>query len=209
MGMTAARRFSGRRHRYALLLMLGALLFALASGAVRGAQGASTGVSATVSFDAIAPSPVALTLDRGASATVDATAHLNAAPPKADILIALDTTGSMGAAIADARADAAAIVTDIHSTIPNARFALADFKDYPNVAGGGFGQPTDYAWRVDQDFTTDATAVSCGTASKPPIECALEGLTAPAGSGGDNAESYNRAFYEAYAGSGLNWASGA
>ena len=38
------------------------------------------------------------------------------------------------------------------------------------------------------------------------IQCALNGLTAEPGSGGDNAEAYNRAFFEAYSDPNLHWA---
>src|SRR5215210_1955385 len=58
----------------------------------------------------LTPADVSLTLGVGASATVSDTLHLTAAPPKADIVIAVDTTASMGGAITDARADAVAIV---------------------------------------------------------------------------------------------------
>jgi hypothetical protein len=145
-----------------------------------------------------------MSLGPGSSKTVHPTLHLDALPPRADILIALDTTGSMGGAIADARVDANNIVGDIQAQISNARFAIADFKDYPTSP---FGLTSDYPWRVDQDFTTNAPA-ECANGNTQ-IQCALNGLTAPAGSGNDEPEAYNTAVYQAYSDTGLHWASGA
>ena len=153
--------------------------------------------------DAITPANVTLGMGKGSSATIDSTLHLNAAPPKADILLALDTTGSMGTAIDDARNDANAIVGDIQETIPGARFAVADFKDYPFFP---FGSPGDYPWRVDQNFTTNAPTSSCddGEFHVSEIQCALNRLSA--GGGFDDPEAYNRAFYEAFHDDSLSWA---
>ena len=149
-------------------------------------------------------------LGLGSSKTVHPTLHLDALPPSADVLIALDTTGSMGGAITDARTDANSIVNDIQAQIPHAHFAVADFKDYPQVPFQGvFGIAGDYPWRVDQDFTENTTTAQCGDGTATPIACALNGLTAPSGSGGDGPEAYNRAFFEAYHDTGLHWTPGA
>ena len=151
--------------------------------------------------DSITPASVDLSLGKGSSATVDSTLHLAPVPPKADILLALDTTGSMSSAITDARTDANAIVSSIQAAIPGARFAVADFKDYPFAP---FGNEGNYPWNLDQAFTTNASTSSCEGLSE--IECALSHLTA--GGGNDEPEAYNRAFYEAGQ-AGLGWAPGA
>src|SRR3954451_3744060 len=140
-------------HRGLQLALLACVLL------VGGATVAGAAEEVFVSPDSITPATVSLSLGKGASATVDSSLHLAPAPPKADKLLALDTTGSMGAAITDARNDANAIVSDIQASIPGARFAVADFKDYPPPAGGGtgaFGIAGDYPWRLDQSFTTNA-----------------------------------------------------
>ncbi|MGB2874802.1 MAG: hypothetical protein WBB76_04920, partial [Gaiellaceae bacterium] len=138
---------------------------------------------------------VVLSLGVGSVSTIHPTLHLDAAPAKADIILAFDTTGSMGAAISDAKNDANAIVTDIKSSIPGAKFAIVDFKDYPTSPYGGTG---DYPWRVDQNFTDNSGLGPCAGPEFPatPIQCALNGLSA--GGGSDEPEAYNRAFYEAY-----------
>ncbi len=197
----------------------------MASAAPRGSRGAKllarlfcvgaialafgvAGVGADVDLpspDSITPANVTLNLGKGSSAAVPSTLHLNAAPPKADVLLALDTTGSMGAAINDARNDANAIVEDIQATIPGARFGVADFKDYPFSPFGNLGN---LPWQVDQNFTTNAPTSTCdvGDSHVSEIQCALNGLSA--GGGFDDPEAYNRAFYEAYHDDSLNWASG-
>lgn len=184
--MAAAARKGFRRLRLHALQLLGAALVALVlAGTVAGA-------------DSITPAEQTLNLGVGSTFQLRPTLHLDAAPPKADILLALDTTGSMGAAITDARGDANAIVNDIQESIPGARFAVADFKDYG-----------EYPWRLDQDFTTNEGNSPCGNIELvvSPIACALNGLSA--GGGGDAAEAYNRAFFEAYSDPSLHWADGA
>src|SRR5436309_2894085 len=56
--------------------------------------------------DTITPSVVTTTLQAGASTNVSKTLHLDGLPPRADIIVAVDTTGSMGTPIAQAQADA-------------------------------------------------------------------------------------------------------
>jgi hypothetical protein len=167
--------------------------------------------------DTITPNPANLSLAPGSSTTVRQTIQFDALPPKADILLALDATGSMGTALTEARSDANAIVSQIQAQIPQARFAVANFKDYPFSpfglpADNGFGLPADYPWQLNQDFTDNSGTVECpliDTVQLSPIECALNRFDAPPGSGSDNPESYNRAFYEAYHDPALHWASGA
>ena len=116
-----------RRMRLRALHLAGAAIVALVlAGTVVGA-------------DSITPAKQTLNLGVGSTFTLNPTLHLDAAPPKADILLALDTTGSMGAAITDARNDANGFVSGIQASIPGARFAVADFKDYSGLA-------SDYPW---------------------------------------------------------------
>src|SRR5262249_10480864 len=147
------------------------------------------------SGDSLQPCSLSLRLGVGTTKDVDATLHFDTLPPKADILLALDTTGSMQSAINDARNDADTLVSRLQDEIPGAKFAVADFKDYPTSP---FGGESDYPWRVDQDFTTNAPDSSCsdGDSHVSQIACALQGLQA--GGGNDTPEAYNRAFYEAY-----------
>ena len=158
------------RGRFVLGCALGALLLVV---------GATGGQAA----DSFQPSSVSLTLAPGASWKTSQTLHLDSLPPKADIVLAVDTTGSMGAAIADAKADAIKIVNRIKSSIPGARFAVVDFKDYPFSP---FGGASDYPYKLVTGLTNNATAV----------QSAVD--TMSASGGGDLPESFNRVFFEAY-----------
>ncbi len=133
--------------------------------------------------DSLKPSSLSLTLAPGASWTVAQTLHLDATPPKADVVLAVDTTGSMGAAIADAKTDAISIVGRIQSAIPGARFAVVDFKDYPFAP---FGGGSDYPYLLRSGLTSDGAGV----------QAAVNAMTA--GGGGDLPESFNRVFFETY-----------
>ncbi len=162
------------------------------------------------SGDSLQPCSLSLRLGVGTTKNVDATLHFDKLPPKADVLLALDTTGSMQSAINDARGDADSLVSTLQNEIPSAKFAVADFKDYPDAIFNNLGGPGDYPWRVDQDFTANAPDSSCsdGELHVTEIACALQGLQA---SGGDDLpEAYNRAFYEAYSDADhLHWDPGA
>ena len=198
--MVTAARKGTNLWRLACVACLGVALLAVGG----------SGVAATSDgpADSLLPSPVSLNLGRGSATTLHPTLHLAPAPATADILLVLDTTASMGTAINNAKGDANAIVSEIKANIPGARFAVADFKDYPSVvdaAGNGvtgyggfpFGEATDYPWKVDQDFTDNIGTVTCGDAGAlTPIECAVSKLTATGGF--DEPEAYNRAFFEAY-----------
>jgi hypothetical protein len=195
-GMIVARR------RFALVAAAAVVVLLVSIGGA-----GAVDVTATVGGDFINPATVDVSLGKGSSATVNQTLSLAEAPQQADVLLAFDTTGSMGGAIADARNDASDIVSGIKEAIPSARFAVADFKDYPT---GSLGDPTDYPWRVVQDFTANDTSIPCpigvDSTTLLPFQCALEQLSAAGGN--DGPEAYNRAFYEAGHDSHLHWTSG-
>jgi hypothetical protein len=128
--------------------------------------------------DTFTPPSVNLTLEPGDSATVAKTLSLDPAPAKADIVLAIDTTGSMGAAISQAQTEANAIVSAVQGPIPGARFAVVDFEDYPGPAG-------DVPYTLLTGFTSSASSVSSAIG------------TMVADGGGDGPEAYNRTFFEA------------
>src|SRR5689334_5265859 len=130
--------------------------------------------------DTLTPSVFTTTLQAGASTTVSKTLHLDGLPPRADIIVAVDTTGSMGAPIAQAQADAVNICNTVQSSIPGARFAVVDFEDYPPPLGPG--QAGDVAYTLKTPgFTPSCAAFSAAIAT----------MTAVPGSGGDAPEAYN------------------
>jgi hypothetical protein len=134
--------------------------------------------------DTLTPSPFTTTLVAGTSTTVNKTLALDGLPARADIIVAVDTTGSMGNPIAQAQADASNLCATVKASIPGARFAAVDFEDYPGMPGGGAGD-TPYAL-LTPGFVADCTVFAGAIA------------TMTADGGGDNPEAYNRAFFEAY-----------
>jgi hypothetical protein len=157
---------------------------------------ATTLIVSQVAFavDNFNPPVVTKTIQQGQSADQAKNLHLDQLPGKADIVVAIDTTGSMGGAIAQAKTDSSGMVTQIQTAIPGARFALVDFKDYPAVVNtsampvAGFGGPGDYPYKLDLPLTGGPTAAATFSTAV--------GLLSASG-GGDGPESYNRAFFEA------------
>jgi hypothetical protein len=136
--------------------------------------------SPALAVDSFTPNPVVVSLQAGQSTTINKTLHLDALPGNADILIAIDTTGSMGPAIAQAQAEATALCNDVKAAIPGAEFAVWDFKDVPDrpLSNG--------ILKTLNAFTGDCTAV----------QAAVNLMTA--GGGGDSPEAYNPVFHETW-----------
>lgn len=108
------------------------------------AAGAAPGVSPAHHADA---------LDPGASTTITKTVETPPIPPIPDIVLMADTTGSMGDSIANVRANAGAIVSNIQGAQPGAQFAVVEYKD---EGAAPFG------YRVDQQLTGTAADVVSG-----------------------------------------------
>ncbi len=134
--------------------------------------------------DTLTPTPVTVSLVAGASTTVNKTLSLDGLPAKADIIVAIDTTGSMGAPIAQAQADAVNMCSTVKLSIPGARFAVVALGDYPGMPSGGPGD-NPYAL-LTPGFISSCSAFSAAIA------------TLTAHDGGDLPEAYNRTFFEAY-----------
>lgn len=92
-----------------------------------------------------------------------------------DIEIAIDTTGSMTPSIENAQRDAHTIVAKTQQTLPNARFAIVQFRDQ--------GDTPEY--EVVQPITADGSAIAAAIARLR------------ADGGGDSPESYNLVFQRA------------
>jgi hypothetical protein len=134
--------------------------------------------------DTLTPSPVTVSLEAGTSTTVNKTLNLDGLPARADIIVAIDTTGSMGDPIDDAQADAINLCNTVKASIPGARFAAVDFEDYPGMP---FGAATDTPYLLlTPGFVSDCAVFSAAIG------------TMTADGGGDGPEAYNRAFFEAY-----------
>jgi hypothetical protein len=178
------RRWAGVRSAVVLVPIASVVLFVAAS------SGAQDGF--------VSPSVTTVAVAAGGTVTAGQTVHLDALPPKGDVMIALDTTGSMGAALASAKSEIATIVSRLQSdfaAVPGgaAKFAIAGFQDYPGTV---FDSNTnDIAYQLKTTGLTGDPAA---------VQSAIDSLTL--GDGGDSAEAYFLAFYNA---STLGWETGA
>jgi uncharacterized repeat protein (TIGR01451 family) len=102
------------------------------------------------------PSAVALTLDPGASQDVAKVVHTPAIPPKPDLVFLSDTTGSMGGAIANVKANAVSVMNTVLAAQPQAQFAAAQYKDNFECSSDPF------AFNLDQAITASTSAVQTG-----------------------------------------------
>lgn len=68
--------------------------------------------------NSLTPASVSVTLKPGESTTIKKSLSLDPNAAKADILIAIDTTGSMSGAINQAKSEATALVNQLQSQIP-------------------------------------------------------------------------------------------
>ncbi|MEV0568030.1 Calx-beta domain-containing protein [Dactylosporangium sp. NPDC050588] len=100
----------------------------------------------------VTPPSVSLTLAPGQSADIAKHVETAPVPPKPDIVFLADTTGSMTGPIADVRANAASVMGQIAAAQPQARFGVAEYKDFEDSA----------PFTVRQDVTADQAAVQAG-----------------------------------------------
>ncbi|SCG64490.1 choice-of-anchor D domain-containing protein [Micromonospora rifamycinica] len=89
------------------------------------------------------PAGTALGLTPGGSAVVTRTVTTATVPPRPDVVLLADTTGSMQAALNDVRVNAKRIVDDISGVQPDARFAVAEFRD----------EGDEFVFRLNRDLT--------------------------------------------------------
>ncbi len=116
-----------------------------------------------------------------------ASAALGAATP-VDVEIAIDGTGSMATAIAQAKTQGVRALSGVSSLLPDSRFAVVVFRDHGNPAG---------EYQLLQPLTRDAAQV----------DGALNRVTAHSNPSPQNgfAESYNLAFRESYSDARIGW----
>lgn len=126
-------------------------MFSLSGVALRWARSATAGVLALMSTvawaDSISPTSFSASLGVGDSATVRKTVVVSATGPTAavvDIMFVFDTTGSMGSAIANAKASATAVLNSLAATYNSGGGSLAS----------GVGQYNDPGFSVLSNLTT-------------------------------------------------------
>lgn len=93
------------------------MLFLAADGRVRAAPG-------------VDPPSVSQSANPGDVIEVTKNVETPEIPPRPDIVFLADTTGSMGGAINNVKANAAAVMAAVLAAQPDAQFAVADYKDF-------------------------------------------------------------------------------
>lgn len=129
--------------------------------------------------DGVSPVSYDTYLSAGDSDNLQITVNLKDAPPTkepVDVLLLLDKTGSMGNVIDKIKSSSNEIMLDVRSVYANSNFGVATLADY---------LPQREPWKLYQDLTNDVAKVSE----------ALSSITLFGG--GDLAEAYLRALYEA------------
>ena len=131
--------------------------------------------------------PAAVNVAAGDTLTIpNAQLHLNSLPLKADIEIAIDTTSSMGASLAQAKADATNLVNSVQASGTDAQFAVVQFRDAGDIP----------SYQVETALTSSASTV----------QSKINALGT--GGGGDFPEKYNLVFHNSYADASLGWRAG-
>lgn len=77
----------------------------------------------------VSPANVDQSVDPGQSITISKTVTTPEIPPKPDIVLVVDSTGSMGAAIDNVKTEMGTIVSTVQGSQPGAEFAVVDYKD--------------------------------------------------------------------------------
>ncbi len=125
-------------------------------------------------------------------------------PPKADILICFDLTGSMGGELEKVKEHAVEIMEGVREMVPDTYFGVISHMDYPgSYSGCGYG--AQYGDPADGDLPYMLNRPLTG--NPVAVHNAINALSL--GDGADGPESYSRALYETYTDRGIAWRRGA
>jgi Integrin beta chain VWA domain len=104
----------------------------------------------------VTPPSVTATLAPGESLTVEKTVTLPAVPPKLDLVLDVDLSGSYGDDLPNIKALSPGIFDAVRAGVADSEFGLVSFVDYP-FSPWGASSTGDYAYQRDQDLTADKT----------------------------------------------------
>lgn len=124
-----------------------------------------------------------------------------ATPASTDVLFVFDTTGSMGGALTEAKAEIQEAMAQIGASLPDVQFGLAEASDYDEVVN-----PGPFGYGIGEGHEPWKLLVPIGP-SQAPVASALLGLYAEGG--GDSPEAYGRALYESDVNPSVGWRPGA
>lgn len=102
----------------------------------------------------VTPNSLEATVRPGESLDVEKTVTLPVIPPKLDLVLVVDLSGSYWDDLPNIKSKGPNIFTGIRASVADSQFGLATFVDFPfNVWGDPYWG--DYAYRLDQNLTTD------------------------------------------------------
>lgn len=137
--------------------------------------------------EAVSPAKVEATLEKGQSLVVEKKVLVPETTPKLDFVLIVDLSGSYGDDLINIKRLAPTLFDDIRAKIPDSRFGLATFVDFPFSP---WGATSEYAYRLDQNLTADKAAWLS----------AVNNMVTRYGA--DEPESQNEALYQAATGAG-------
>jgi len=121
----------------------------------------------------VSPASVRVPADPGSFVNVDKYVTTPEVPPKPDVVLLVDVTGSMDTAITDIRTNLDKVINTVTGGQPNAQFAVTSFGDLSDSSG----------FDVVQELTKDVDK----------LHAAVDSLTA--GGGGDDPEDWINALF--------------
>lgn len=93
------------------------------------AAGALVATPALAMGAGVSPATYDASVNPGDTVHVTKTVSTPEIPPKPDIVLVVDETGSMGPAIANVKSEMGSIVSTVQGAQPQAQFAIAAYKD--------------------------------------------------------------------------------
>lgn len=138
--------------------------------------------------------PVRLSACPGRPAELALEVPLPPAPPRADLMLIFDTTGSMESLISTAQARALEIEAALRTESPDLALGVMDVRDYPY---GEAGLAADWPWQLRGRLSTEPADLVAATLELWP------------GGGGDAPEAYAGAIAASLDEAGVGWREGA
>lgn len=112
--------------------------------------------SGTAALASVSPETTTATLLPGESMTVTKTVDVPEFPPKLDLVLDVDLSGSYGDDIDTIKTKKSDIFNGVRAEVADSRFGLTSFVDYP-FAPWGFDSSGDFPYQRNQDLTADQT----------------------------------------------------
>ena len=124
---------------------------------------------------------------------LDDTLDFSTTVSQADVVFAMDTTGSMGGEITNLKTSVSSLIATIRSQIPNSAFGVVDYRDFPTSP---FGSPGDFPHLLRHRIMTANTAPGLSS-----IQSAVNAYSAAGGN--DGPESGWEMLYQTATGAGI------